>query len=149
MDVSCNKNDRGLGRKVYEVQMYPQADPGFIVGMFRLLQPERDRIWDRHQFNPVKSSQAVAQRVLEDTVNETVAYVKGATFNGAPMDGPANKDFLFFMLEQEFEDEVDGQLKSAWTIAFARFNDLIRADTKNSLRVSPGSGAKDSLSGNS
>lgn len=153
MDVTSDKRDKGIGRRVYEIRPYPNTDPGFIVGMYRLLGNEGNRLWDKHDYNPAKAgpagSQTKAQQVLDDQVRDTVAWIKGATFNGQPMTGKDADDFLYFMLEQDFEDERDGKLRDLWTICMQLLGDEVKKIAKNSRRSSPGSGATDSLSDSS
>lgn len=147
MDVRADKRDKGIGRRVYDIRPYPTNDPEFVIGMYRLTANEGNRGWDKHDYNPMRpgpaSSQRKAQQVLEDEVQDTIAYIKGARFNGQPMTGKESEDFLYFMLEQDFEDERDGKLRDMWTICCQLFSEVKKAIAKNSLKSSPGSGATD------
>jgi hypothetical protein len=152
MEIVADKRDKGIGRRVYEIRPYPNTNPEFVVGMYRLLGNEGNRLWDKHDYNPVKGgpagSQSKAQQVLEDNVRDAVAYIKGASFNGQPM-SKEHEDFIYFMLEQDFEDERDGKLRDLWTICNQLLMEQVKVIAKNSRKSSPGSGATDSQNANS
>lgn len=141
--VGMKRKERGGGRRAVTLHPFEKTDPGFEVDVYRLSEADMNRIRDKHQvvLGHRNVTNAAIQRVADDTVLQTIASVRGATFNGVPatLDELGEEDFLYFFQEQEFEDEETGQITTLWNILGRRLTDRIKREVGNSQRVSPGS----------